>query len=178
MMVISNYGKLRILSLHQQGYKISEILEFLALEDEISVLRHVVHIFIKRYKDRGTITKKEGSGSSFKLSPAVQQIIEHAIQDDDETTATQLQSKLATNHVYVSLAKILRNQQQLGWVYRGSAYCQLIRIVNEQKRLEWARANIYDDFDNVIWSDESSIQLDTHRRYCCRKEGEAPCPKL
>ena len=90
MMVISDYGKLRILSLHQQGYKISEIVEFLALEDEISVSRHAVRIFIKRYKDRGTIARKEGSGSSFKLSPVVQQIIECAMQDDDETTATQL----------------------------------------------------------------------------------------
>ena len=27
----------------------------------------------------------------------------------------------------------------LGWVYRGSAYCQLIRNVNKQKRLEWPR---------------------------------------
>ena len=77
---------------------------------------------------------------------------------------------------FVSLTTILRNRKQLGWVYRGSAYCQLIRNVNKQKRLEWARANIYDTFNNVIWSNESSIQLDTHRRFCCRK-GERPCSK-
>ena len=29
----------------------------------------------------------------------------------------------------------------------------------------------------MIWSDESSIQLDTHQRYCCRKEREAPKPR-
>lgn len=176
-MVISDYGKLRILSMYRQGYRISHIVEFLALEDGISISRHSIRIFLKRYKDRGTIARKEGSGSPFKLSPAIQQIIERTMQEDDETTATQLQSRLAAHHVYVSLATILRSRQQLGWVYRGSAYCQLIRTVNKQKRLDWARANIHDDFDNVIWSDESSIQLDTHRRYCCRKEGEAPRPK-
>ena len=112
-----------------------------------------------------------------KLSPAIQQITESAMQEDDETTAIQLQSRLATCGIYVSLATILRSRQQLGWVYHGSAYCQLIRTVNKQKRLDWACANIHDDFDNVIWSDESSIQLGTHRIYCCRKVGEAPHSK-
>lgn len=49
--------------------------------------------------------------------------------------------------------------------------------MNKQKRLEWAREHLHDSFENVIWSDESSIQLDCHRRYCCRKEGERPRPK-
>ena len=173
-MVLSDYGKLRILSLNWQGYRISKIVEFLALEDGISISRHSVRLFLKRYKDRGTIARKQGSGCPLKLSPAIQQIIESAMQEDDETTATQLQARLATHRIYVSLATILRSRQQLGWVYRGSAYCQLIRTVNKQKRLDWAHANIHDNFDNVIWSDESSFQLDTHRRYCCRKEGDAP----
>lgn len=42
-----------------------------------------------------------------------------------------------------------------------SAYCQLIRNQNKQKRLEWAHANLNDHyFDNLIWSNESSIQMD------------------
>ena len=45
------------------------------------------------------------------------------MQEDDETTATQLQAKLAARGCYVSLTTILRNRRQLGWVYRGSAYC-------------------------------------------------------
>jgi len=58
-----------------------------------------------------------------------------------------------------------------------SANCQLIRTVNKQKCLEWVQANLYDNFDDFMWSDESSIQLDCHKRYCCRKEGEQPRPK-
>jgi len=121
--------------------------------------------------------QKEGSGLPPKLSTAALEVIDTAMKEDDELTATQLQSRLASNGIYVSLTTILRNRKQLGWVYRGSAYCQLIRNVNKQKRLEWACANIYDTFDNAIWSDESSIQLDTHWRFCCRKEGERPRSK-
>ena len=86
-------------------------------------------------------------------------------------------NRLAAHGCYVSLTTILRNRRQLGWVYRGSAYCQLIRNKNKQKFLEWACANLENNFVDVIWSDESSIQLDCHRRYCCRKEGKKPRPK-
>ena len=38
------------------------------------------------------------------------------MEEDDETTATQLQAKLASHGVYMSLATILRNRRLLGWV--------------------------------------------------------------
>lgn len=136
-MVFSVYTKLRILSLYQKGCKVSYITECLVMEDEIVVYKQGIRQLLKRYKDHETITRKPGSGCTIKLSPMVQQIIETVMQEEDETTATQLQTKLANHGIYVSLATILRNRRLLGWVYRGSAYCQLIRNVN--KRLEWAR---------------------------------------
>ena len=107
-------------------------------------------------------------------SKASLQVIENAMREDDETTATQLQSDLAIFGIYVSLATIVRNRTELGWNFRGSAYCQLIRYVNKDKRLQWARTYLHDNFDDVIWSDETTVQLETHRRLCYRKEGEKP----
>ncbi len=57
------------------------------------------------------------------------------MRKDDETTATQLQSILSEKQIYVSLSTIVRNRCELGWIYRGSiyrgsAYCQLIRHAN------------------------------------------------
>lgn len=34
-----------------------------------------------------------------------------------------------------------------------------------------------DSFDNVIWTDECTVQMESHRRFCCRKVGCAPKPK-
>ena len=34
-----------------------------------------------------------------------------------------------------------------------------------------------DDFEDVLWTDECSVQMESHRRFCCRKIGEAPKPK-
>ena len=119
------------------------------LEDQIVVSKQGVRQFIKHYHQYGTIARNPGSGLPPKLSPAIQQLIEQTMQEDDETSATQLQAKLASLGVYVSLATIVRN-----WTYRGSAYCQLICHQNKEIRLEWA-----------------------HRRHCYRKLGEKPRSK-
>lgn len=76
---------------------------------------------------------------------------------------------------YVTI--VCRCRTSLGWTFRGSAYCQMIREANKVKRLEWALNNQTDDFNDVIWSDECTIQLENHRRFCCHKLGQAPKPK-
>ena len=97
---------------------------------------------------------------------------------DDKTTATQLHRLLRQRGYNLSLWTVLHCQSVLGWTFHGSAYCQLIRDVNEQKWLAWARQYIADDFSNVIWTDKCSVQMEGHRRFYCRKRGEAPKPKL
>ena len=96
------------------------------------------------------------------------------MQGDDETTAHQLHQKLLTKGYNLSLRTILRCRKALGWNYRGSAYCQMIRDVNKEKRLQWAKENEHNDFQDVIWTDESTIQMETHRRFCCRKRSQKP----
>lgn len=99
------------------------------------------------------------------------------MRQDDETTATQLQALLAHYHIYISLATIVRNRRELGWIYRGLAYCQLIRNANKEKQLEFARTYLHNNFDNVIWSDETTVQLETHKHMCYSKQGDLEKPR-
>ena len=39
----------------------------------------------------------------------------------------------------------------------------------KDKRLDWAHTYINDDFDDVIWTDETTVQIETHKHYCYRK---------
>ena len=64
--------------------------------------------------------------------------------------------------MYLWLYTILRGRQKLGWVYRRSTYCQLIRTVNKQKILEWSTMYLHDNFEDVIRSDKTTVQLQTH----------------
>ena len=106
------------------------------------------------------------------------------MREDDEATAVQLHTLLTQHGVNISFATILRSRQLLGWTFRGSKYCQVIRNANKVKRLQFAIEYLPEieasGFDNVIWTDESSIQLESHRRHSYRKGEPAvlkPRPK-
>ena len=99
------------------------------------------------------------------------------MQADDKTTAVELKHKLDANGIKLSLSTILRCRRALGWTYRGSAYCQLITEPNKLKKLSWSLENQNNDFSNVVWTDETSVQLENHRRFCHQKCGQKPRPK-
>ena len=48
---------------------------------------------------------------------------------------------------------------------------RIIRTANRVKRLQWARENLGGSFDDVIWSDENRVQMESHR---CYKKGNKP----
>ena len=110
------------------------------------------------------------------VTAEVMKIVEEQMRNDDETTAVQLYRLLKEKGYDLSLRTIIRCRIKLGWTFRGSAYCQMVREANKVKRLEFATKMLDDDekFDDVIFMDECSVQLCSHRRFCCRKQGERP----
>ena len=175
-MVFSEYTKQRILFYHRLGYKAYTIAKYLQTEGLVTS-RRGVYKMLKRFEETGTIRRIEGSGRPSKITSEVKTIVDAQMRLDDETTAVQLYALLLEKGYNISLSTILRARSALGWTFRGSAYCQLIRDANKKKRLDWATANLNGRFRDVIWTDECSIQMESHRRHSCRKIGEAPRPK-
>ena len=178
-MVFNDYTKKRILFFHEQGYRSLRIADFL-LQEGISASSRGIAKFIARFEETGSIDRRPGSSRPTKITDEMKRIVEQQMQRDDETTAQQLHSILAGERYSVCLSTILRCRRTLGWTFRGSAYCQMIRQANKAKRLEWARAYAHEaetGFLDVVFTDETSIQLESHRRFCCRKAGEPPRPK-
>ena len=96
------------------------------------------------------------------------------MQFNDETTAFQLHALLRARGYSISVRTVLRCRTLLGWTFRGSAHCQIVREENRRKRLEYAVKNKDYHFNDVLFTDECSVQLETHRRFCCHKLGEPP----
>jgi len=163
-MVFDGYTKQRILSFFdgQRPTQIQHLLE----EKGIAVSRQGMAKFIRRYLATGTIAWRKRSGRRCNISDDVKGIVEEEMRRDDETTASQLHVILTRKGYHLNLATILRCQTMLGWVYRGSTYCQVIREANKLKRLEWARKNQGDRFDNVVFTDKCTIQMESHCRFC------------
>ena len=92
-------------------------------------------------------------------------------------TVFQIHGFLHDRDCSLSLSTILHSRLSLGWTFHSSAYCQMIREVNRAKQVEWARQYQHEaknGFRDVGFTDETSVQLETHRRFCCRKRGEPP----
>ena len=72
-----------------------------------------------------------GFGRHTVITSEMKAIVEAKMREDDETTAEQLHSFLAFRGFRIS---ILCCHADLGWTFRGSAYCQVIRAPNKLKR--------------------------------------------
>ena len=155
-MVYSWYTKKRIIYFYEQGYR-APLIARLLLEEDIVASRVGVAKLIGRYQQTRTIVRRQGSGKPTVITPEMKTIVEEQMRSDDETTALQLQSLLTSRGFRVPKKTILHCRADLGWTFRGSAYCQLIRESNKDKRLQWARDYTQDNFENVIWTDECSV---------------------
>ena len=107
--------------------------------------------------------------------------IDNAMAENDELTTHKLMILRFAKfpNLDVSLSTVKRAKLDLGWGSTKPRYCQLIREANRSKQLTWCeeRTAEGDTFDDVVWSDESSVVLDSHRKICYRKKGQPPTNK-
>ena len=175
------YVRQRIISLHHKGVCAKQIQRTLLADgikaDGIKTYTRTVRDCINRHRESGSIVDKKRSGRPSKFLPHHLRFIDSLYEDDDELTAVDIQRILQeTQNLSVSVSALKRIRKKLQWVQTGARYCQLMRVPNRQKRLDFCREALAnnDTFDNVIFTDECSIQLDTHSRITFRKKG---CPR-
>jgi transposase len=159
--------------LYAKGLRAPSIRVKLAKEG-LATTRQGIYKFLCKFEEAGTIARRPGSGRPSKVAGEIEQLIEAKMQKDDETTVEQLQKLLQSQGHTLSKMTILCCRHRLGWNTRGVAYCQMIQEANKAKRLIWAKENIDKNFNNVIWTDETSVQMESHRRFCCRKKSQKP----
>lgn len=170
------YTKQQILFFYFKGYRSPTISKL--LEDEgIFISRRGVATFIICYLATRSIAQRPGSGRRTKITKDVKRAVEEQMKVNDKMRTTQLHVPLVYLGYSLSLHTILRCRSTLGWTFHGSAYSQLIREANRIKRLEWACKHKDDDINNVLFTDETIVQQESHCRFCCRKKGESPKSK-
>ena len=167
------YAREHIRQLSRRGGTVSKIVKTLSQEG-IFTCRQTVWRMLQHIESHGTIRALHKCGRLTKLGATVLQTIDDMMQRDDETTAKQLVVTLRVNGISLSTTTARKGRRSLGWTRRGTAYCQLIRAPNRAKRLEWARQNLGKSLEDVIWTDETTVQMESHRRFHCYKKGCKP----
>ena len=108
----SEYMKQRILFYSFQGMKPGTIAVKLK-EEGINASKVGVWKFVKRYEKHGTIQRKPGSGRHSKITAEVLDIVNKKMEEDNETTAVQLQKLLKEKGYQLSQHTILRSRAKL-----------------------------------------------------------------
>lgn len=132
---------------------------------------------IKKVTITGSVADMPRKTRGTRLTTQHAIFIDEALASNDELTAYMLKTMLVEKWPElecVSLSTIKRCRQHLGWISTTPRYCQLIREVNKAKRYEWCVKCLQDDeyFENVIFSDESTVLLDKHGKVTFRKRNQ------
>ena len=122
-----------------------------------------IHTLLQKHREMNNIDRRSGSGRTTKMTAAVKALVERQMRDDDEMIVVQLHALHLRHGHATTLNTVLRCRTALGWTFRGSAYCQLIRQQNKVKRLQWAQEHLsegvaatgHELFFIVLFSDES-----------------------
>ena len=152
-------GKTLVAVLHDEGLNVS--------------LSGVYYVLI-RYKETGSIFDRPRSGRPPTLSGEALRMIDEWLNDNDEMTTTELMQKLCETNHYASRAIVGRARLKLNWSAKPTRYCQLIRDVNKHKHVEFCQNLLAsgETFHNIIFTDETMIQLVPAKRKIFHKKGD------
>ena len=160
----------------QSGYTISKIQAHLAKED-VTVSKKSLCLLMKKYRITGSVADHRTVKPPRKLSDEHYRFLDECMANDDELTATKLQAILKEKYpsLNVSVSAVKRARVELGWTAKKMRYGVLVSEVNQKKRVEWCRERQETgdmEFDDVLFTDECTVQLDSHRRVTFYKKGQ------
>ena len=174
---LSQFVRNRIVSLKSSGVSILKITQILEKEEGIKTLRFAVGQFIVRYQRTGSIADAQRSGRNPILSVHDRNFIDEQMSNNDELTSSELQNRLLEERgVSVSSGTVRNVRRKIGWKHERARYCQLIREPNKIKRLSFCLKALRDKdrFEDAIFTDETSVEIQQYTRYCFRKGGSLP----
>ena len=168
--------KQKILNMHQLGFCNKRIASSINDGCVLKTTTQGVRKFLKRFEktqqlSKTTIIRRKNN----KISQDTANYINDSVNADREISATELQRRLQSEkNIVVSASTINRCRQGLGWISTRTRYCQMVRDVNKPKRVAFCRKLLEENenFDNVIFSDESIVRCEQSIYKQYRKKGE------
>ena len=153
-MPYSDYLRCRVLVHHSRGLSARAITDVLS-DKGLRATRQGIAKFLRCVDETGSLERQPRSG---RPSSIILQML--ALVED--------QMRLLCRHGHVvSLSTVLHSRFSLGWTY-----CQMICEANKAMRLHFTRQYLCEaetGFTDVIFTDETTIQLEGHRRFSCMR---------
>lgn len=139
--------------LHKSGSGYKEIANRLNLP--ISTVRGI----IKKFKTTGTVTNKAGRGPRFILPPRTVRRMVREVKKSPKLTVKELHQRVASRGHQYSITTI-RGYLHANKLFGRHARKKPFLTYNHKcKRLEFTKRYWHFNWDRVLWSDETKIEL-------------------
>ncbi len=146
----------KIVDLHQTGKTES------AIGKQLGVKKSTLGAIIRKWKTYKTTDNLPRSGAPRKISPRGVKMITRTVSKNPRTTRGDLVNDLQRAGTKVTKATISNTPRRQGLKSCSARRVPLLKPVHVQARLKFAREHLDDpeeDWENVIWSDETKIEL-------------------
>ena len=135
-------------------------------EEDINTTKQTVNRVIRKFKSEAKISHDRKPIRKSKLNVEHYDFIDHCYCENDEYSAAEIQKLMKDkfDDIDISVPQIKKVRRKLGWRQAGPRYCQAIRPINCEKRLDFANKCLSDNetFDDVVFTDESTIEINRH----------------
>lgn len=160
-----------ISDLKDQGYSSVKISVVLKNTLNFEITSQGIRDFLRRRKEakaRKTVPSK--------FNDIHKQCMNLWLSQNKDLSARDLQLKFLDEFQQTfSLSTIKEYRRQLNWTAKRKKYCQLISHKNKLARVEWSlnKLKTEDTFQNVIFVDESNVELSSTGRLSFYQTGSA-----
>ena len=162
---LSLYARQRIVFLNTEGKSLGEIVRILREEGYITT-KTTVRRWIHRHKTHQGLEDGERSGRPSNITEEIALCLNENLKRDDELSSRELSYIVSKTFGVVISPPAIRAflRQKLKWTVVRTRFGPMISTANKVKRKDFALKCLAenDQFEDVIWTDESFIHLRRH----------------
>lgn len=152
-MTLNDKQKYEIVILNEQGYTNKYI------AGKMKINRHTVERWLNRYKNNNNVNRQDGSGRRKETSTQEDKIIFNTIKKNKLLSAKDICEKIKDNDINVCTKTVINRLHELGVMYNYPKEKPLLTKDQIKKRLKWAIKHKDTNWNEVGFSDETSIQI-------------------
>jgi transposase len=156
------------LSTHPLGPKLSQP----KIAKYTSTSLSTVQFWLRRYRETGGVSDLPHTGRPPMLSEKEDAILEKFIEKNPDATSPMLSDKLKRHNIEISARSVRRRLNQTGLVFGNTMLKPLLSEKHCAKRLVWAKQNQERDWNQVLFTDETTINVNVRRKKVWHKPGK------
>jgi len=141
--------------------------------------RSTVFYNLKKLREKENVDHRKGNGRRKKITAEASRAIGQYVRRDSSLSLKTITNKLTQKGIDVSTSTVSRHLKEHNYKKALPITTPMLTSAHKEKRVEWARQHLNDNWRNTLFTDETAFQLfrNTIERWYKGKRPIRPMPK-